>query len=202
MKLRGKASRAAPQSQKMTAGKIFHSDISPAPGQRMCRGGGSIPPGSSPLDIEIAISLMPARVARWNGQTAARIFLGGRSIRCCVEAVMREQTPRLDIRFRLAARVARWPLNMSSAMNSPFRRCWAEDYNAVEKNGCLRRFHIRFGLPSVLRPKSAGSQGSRQGAATSRPTELAGFDSSRGESACSGESRAADFDPDRDYLIP
>ena len=58
----------------------------------------------SPLDIEIAdIAHGLARVARWNGQTSGAHIFSVAQHTLLVECVMREQTPRLDARFRLAA---------------------------------------------------------------------------------------------------
>ena len=58
----------------------------------------------SPLDIEIAdIAHGLARVARWNGQTSGAHIFSVAQHTLLVEAVMREQTPRVDIGFRLAA---------------------------------------------------------------------------------------------------
>ena len=58
----------------------------------------------SPLDIEIAdIAHGLARVARWNGQTRGAHIFSVAQHTLLVEAVMREQTPRVDVSFRLAA---------------------------------------------------------------------------------------------------
>src|ERR1700681_2963896 len=58
----------------------------------------------SPLDIEIAdIAHGLARVARWNGQTSGAHIFSVAQHTLLVEAVMREQTPRVDVSFRLPA---------------------------------------------------------------------------------------------------
>src|SRR5256714_7505051 len=58
----------------------------------------------SPLDVEIAdIAHGLARVARWNGQTSGDHIFSVAQHTLLVEAVMREQTPRLDVGVRLAA---------------------------------------------------------------------------------------------------
>src|SRR3954451_4290184 len=58
----------------------------------------------SPLDIEIAdIAHGLARVARWNGQTNGAHIFSVAQHTLLVEAVMREQTPRIDVKVRLAA---------------------------------------------------------------------------------------------------
>ena len=58
----------------------------------------------SPLDIEIAdIAHGLARVARWNGQTSGAHIFSVAQHTLLVEAVMREQMPRVDVKFRMAA---------------------------------------------------------------------------------------------------
>src|SRR6266540_249879 len=58
----------------------------------------------SPLDIEIAdIAHGLARVARWNGQTSGAHIFSVAQHTLLVETVMREQMPRVDARFRIAA---------------------------------------------------------------------------------------------------
>ena len=53
----------------------------------------------SPLDIEIAdIAHGLARVARWNGQTSGAHIFSVAQHTLLVEAVMREQTPRVETR--------------------------------------------------------------------------------------------------------
>ena len=61
----------------------------------------------SPLDIEIAdIAHGLARVARWNGQTSGPHIFSVAQHTLLVEAVMREQMPRIDVTWRLAALAA------------------------------------------------------------------------------------------------
>src|ERR1700729_4174338 len=58
----------------------------------------------SPLDIEIAdIAHGLARVARWNGQTSGAHIFSVAQHTLLVEAVMREQAPRIAISGGLAA---------------------------------------------------------------------------------------------------
>ena len=69
----------------------------------------------SPLDIEIAdIAHGLARVARWNGQTSGAHIFSVAQHTLLVEAVMREHTPRVDVRcgWRRCCTTRR---NMSSA---------------------------------------------------------------------------------------
>ena len=70
----------------------------------------------SPLDVEIAdIAHGLARVARWNGQTNGAHIFSVAQHTLLVEAVMREQMPRVDASYRLAAllheKAAQQPLN-------------------------------------------------------------------------------------------
>ena len=104
----------------------------------------------SPLDIEIAdIAHGLARVARWNGQTSGAHIFSVAQHTLLVEAVMREQTPRVDIRLRLAALLHDAPEYVIGDMISPFKAVLGGDYKAVEKR-LLAAIHIRFGLPPVL----------------------------------------------------
>src|SRR5947209_17101252 len=104
----------------------------------------------SPLDIEIAdIAHGLARVARWNGQTSGAHIFSVAQHTLLVEAVMREQTPRVDARVRLAALLHDAPEYVIGDMISPFKVVLGGDYKAVEKR-LLAAVHIRFGLPPVL----------------------------------------------------
>jgi hypothetical protein len=76
----------------------------------------------SPLDIEIAdIAHGLARVARWNGQTSGAHIFSVAQHTLLVEAVMREQTPRMDHRVRLAALLHDAPEYVIGDMISPFK---------------------------------------------------------------------------------
>jgi uncharacterized protein len=113
----------------------------------------------SPLDIEIAdIAHGLARVARWNGQTSGAHIFSVAQHTLLVEAVMREQMPRIDVTWRLAALLHDAPEYVIGDMISPFKAVLGEDYKAVEKR-LLSAIHIRFG----------------RGAAYLEATELAGF---------------------------
>src|SRR6204780_4506854 len=110
----------------------------------------------SPLDVEIAdIAHGLARVARWNGRSnGAHIFSVGKHT-LLGEAVMREQIPNLDVRYRLAAFLHDAPEYVIGDMISPFKAVLGGDYKAVEKR-LLAAIHIRFGLPPVLADCIAG----------------------------------------------
>src|SRR5580692_1182365 len=131
----------------------------------------------SPLDIEIAdIAHGLARVARWNGQTkGAHIFsVAQHTLR--VEAIMREQTPRIDVTYRLAALLHDAPEYVIGDMISPFKTVLGEDYKSVEKR-LLSPIHIRFGLPPALADKiTQAIKAADKGAAYLEATELAGFE--------------------------
>src|SRR3569832_1933198 len=101
----------------------------------------------SPLDIEIAdIAHGLARVARWNGQTHGAHIFSVAQHTLLVEAVMREQTPRIDHRIRLAALLHDAPEYVIGDMISPFKAVIGGSYKIVES--ChLAAIHVRFGLP-------------------------------------------------------
>jgi 5'-nucleotidase len=130
----------------------------------------------SPLDIEIAdIAHGLARVARWNGQTKGTHIFSVAQHTLLVEAVMREQMPRIDISWRLAALLHDAPEYVIGDMISPFKAVLGEDYKAVEKR-LLSAIHIRFGLPAVLADKiTQAIKAADKGAAYLEAIELAGF---------------------------
>src|ERR1700709_2439376 len=156
----------------------------------------------SPLDIEIAdIAHGLARVARWNGQTSGAHIFSVAQHTLLVEAVMREQTPRIDLRLRLAALLHDAPEYVIGDMISPFKAVLGGDYKAVEKR-LLSAIHIRFGLPAVLSPEIERQiKNADMGAAYLEATELAGF-------AQAEAKRLFGNDPGlpeaarRDYLTP
>src|SRR3979411_740708 len=131
----------------------------------------------SPLDIEIAdIAHGLARVARWDGQTRGAHIFSVAQHTLLVEAVMREQTPRVDVRFRLAALLHDAPEYVIGDMISPFKAVLGGDYKAVEKR-LLSAIHIRLGLAHGLRGKKSTRRikDADRGAAYLEATELAGF---------------------------
>jgi hypothetical protein len=130
----------------------------------------------SPLDIEIAdIAHGLARVARWNGQTSGAHIFSVAQHTLLVEAVMREQRPRVDVRFRLAALLHDAPEYVIGDMISPFKAVLGGDYKAVEKR-LLSAIHIRFGLPPVLAAEMTRAiKDADRGAAYLEATQLAGF---------------------------
>jgi uncharacterized protein len=156
----------------------------------------------SPLDIEIAdIAHGLARVARWNGQTSGAHIFSVAQHTLLVEAVMREQTPRVDPRVRLAALLHDAPEYVIGDMISPFKAVLGGDYKAVEKR-LLSAIHVRFGLPPVLNPDIARRiKDADRGAAYLEATQLAGF-------AQAEATRLFGRDPGlpvatrRDYLTP
>ena len=156
----------------------------------------------SPLDIEIAdIAHGLARVARWNGQTRGTHIFSVAQHTLLVEAVMREQTPHVDLRIRLAALLHDAPEYVIGDMISPFKVVLGGDYKAVEKR-LLAAIHIRFGLPPVLADATTQAiKAADRGAAYLEATELAGF-------AQAEAKRLFGRDPGlppanlRDYLTP
>jgi 5'-deoxynucleotidase YfbR-like HD superfamily hydrolase len=160
----------------MTAGKSSGKPASLRVWQRMLSGRRLNLIDPSPLDIEIAdIAHGLARVARWNGQTRGPHIFSVAQHTLLVEAVMREQTPRIDVTYRLAALLHDAPEYVIGDMISPFKAVLGEDYKAVEKR-LLSAIHIRFGLPAVLADKiTQAIKAADKGAAYLEATELAGF---------------------------
>jgi uncharacterized protein len=130
----------------------------------------------SPLDIEIAdIAHGLARVARWNGQTRGAHIFSVAQHTLLVETVMRTQTPRIDVRLRLAALLHDAPEYVIGDMISPFKAVLGGDYKVVEKR-LLGAIHVRFGLPAVLADEiTQRIKEADRGAAYLEATELAGF---------------------------
>jgi len=152
------------------------SEISPRVWQRLLSGRRLDLLDPSPLDIEIAdIAHGLARVARWNGQTRGAHIFSVAQHTLLVEAVMREQRPRVDVSVRLAALLHDAPEYVIGDMISPFKAVLGGDYKAVEKR-LLSAIHIRFGLPPVLGAEIARQiKEADRGAAYLEATELAGF---------------------------
>src|SRR6202521_3763744 len=156
----------------------------------------------SPLDIEIAdIAHGLARVARWNGQTGGAHIFSVAQHTLLVEAVMRQQTPRVDVGVRLAALLHDAPEYVIGDMISPFKAVLGGDYKAVEKR-LLSAIHIRFGLPPVLAPEVERQiKAADRGAAYLEATELAGF--AEGEAKrLFGRDPGLPAATRRDYLTP
>jgi 5'-deoxynucleotidase YfbR-like HD superfamily hydrolase len=173
--LRRKTSHPAPQSQ-MTARKLSAAETSPRVWQRMLSGRRLDLLDPSPLDIEIVdIAHGLARVARWNGQTSGAHIFSVAQHTLLVEAVMREQTPCVDVRLRLAALLHDAPEYVIGDMISPFKAVLGGDYRVVEKR-LLSAIHIRFGLPPVLADEVTRQiKAADKGAAYLEATQLAGF---------------------------
>ena len=152
------------------------SDLSIRAWQRMLSGRRLDLLDPSPLDIEIAdIAHGLARVARWNGQTNGAHIFSVAQHTLLVEAVMREHTPRIDQKVRLAALLHDAPEYVIGDMISPFKAVLDGAYKAVEER-LLSAIHIRFGLPAAL-PAEITRQikAADKGAAYLEATLLAGF---------------------------
>jgi 5'-deoxynucleotidase YfbR-like HD superfamily hydrolase len=160
----------------MTAKRNSTPEVSTRAWQRMLSGRRLDLLDPSPLDIEIAdIAHGLARVARWNGQTRGAHIFSVAQHTLLVEAVMREQAPRVDVTFRLAALLHDAPEYVIGDMISPFKAVLGGDYKAVERR-LLAAIHIRFGLPPVLNPEIERQiKEADRGAAYLEATELAGF---------------------------
>jgi 5'-deoxynucleotidase YfbR-like HD superfamily hydrolase len=156
----------------------------------------------SPLDIEIAdIAHGLARVARWNGQTSGAHIFSVAQHTLLVEAVMREQTPRVDASLRLAALLHDAPEYVIGDMISPFKAVLGGDYKGVEKR-LLAAIHIRFGLPSVLADNNTQAiKAADRGAAYLEATELAGFAQAEAKRLF-GRNPGLSTAMQQDYLTP
>ena len=156
----------------------------------------------SPLDIEIAdIAHGLARVARWNGQTSGAHIFSVAQHTLLVEAVMRERTPRVDVRLRLAALLHDAPEYVIGDMISPFKAVLGGDYKAVEKR-LLAAIHVRFGLPPVLSAEIERQiKEADKGAAYLEATELAGFAQAEAKRLF-GRDPGLPISTRQDYLTP
>jgi 5'-nucleotidase len=160
----------------MTAARSSAPQTAPRVWQRMLSGRRLDLLDPSPLDVEIAdIAHGLARVARWNGQTRGTHIFSVAQHTLLVEAVMRERSPRVDDKLRLAALLHDAPEYVIGDMISPFKAVLGGDYKAVEQR-LLAAIHIRFGLPPVLAPQITQKiKQADRGAAYLEATELAGF---------------------------
>jgi 5'-deoxynucleotidase YfbR-like HD superfamily hydrolase len=156
----------------------------------------------SPLDIEIEdIAHGLARVARWNGQTKGAHIFSVAQHTLLVEAVMRQQTPRVDISHRLAALLHDAPEYVIGDMISPFKAVLAGEYKAVEKR-LLSAIHIRFGLPAVLADEITQQiKAADRGAAYLEATRLAGFAEDEARKFFGAPPKLSPA-LERDYLAP
>jgi 5'-deoxynucleotidase YfbR-like HD superfamily hydrolase len=160
----------------MTAPRLPEPKTSSRVWQRMLSGRRLDLLDPSPLDIEIAdIAHGLARVARWNGQTSGAHIFSVAQHTLLVETVLRQQRPRVDDSFRLAALLHDAPEYVIGDMISPFKAVLGGDYKAVE-NRLLAAIHVRFGLPPVLADEiTQAIKAADRGAAYLEATELAGF---------------------------
>jgi hypothetical protein len=178
------------------------SDISTRAWQRMLSGRRLDLLDPSPLDIEIAdIAHGLARVARWNGQTSGAHIFSVAQHTLLVEAVLREQMPRVDMKFRLAALLHDAPEYVIGDMISPFKAVIGGDYKVVEKR-LLAAIHIRFGLPPVLADAiTQAIKAADRGAAYLEATHLAGFAEAEARRLFGRDPRLPEPTM-RDYLTP
>ena len=186
----------------MTARKLPANKATARVWQRMLSGRRLDLLDPSPLDIEIAdIAHGLARVARWNGQTSGAHIFSVAQHTLLVEAVMREQTPRVDVSYRLAALLHDAPEYVIGDMISPFKAVLGGDYKAVEKR-LLSAIHIRFGLPPELAPEIERQiKAADRGAAYLEATDLAGFAQAEAKRLF-GRDPGLPPETRRDYLTP
>jgi hypothetical protein len=198
-KLRGETPRATVEID-MRAVKPFEADK--RVWQRMLSGRRLDLLDPSPLDIEIAdIAHGLARVARWNGQTSGAHIFSVAQHTLLVEAVLREQAPRIDVSVRLAALLHDAPEYVIGDMISPFKAVLGGDYKAVERR-LLAAIHIRFGLPPVLSDEITQQiKDADRGAAYLEATELAGFAQVEAKRLF-GRDPSLPAATEKDYLAP
>ncbi|MET0676509.1 MAG: HD family hydrolase [Bradyrhizobium sp.] len=156
----------------------------------------------SPLDIEIAdIAHGLARVARWNGQTSGAHIFSVAQHTLLVEAVLREQMPRADLRYRLVAMLHDAPEYVIGDMISPFKAVLGGEYKVVEKR-LLSAIHIRFGLPAdVAEEVTKAIKAADRGAAYLEAIHLAGFSEAEAKRLF-GKDPGLTEPAVRDYLTP
>jgi len=186
----------------MTAKKPATMRDSPRVWQRMLSGRRLDLLDPSPLDIEIAdIAHGLARVARWNGQTSGAHIFSVAQHTLLVEAVMREQTPRIDAKIRLAALLHDAPEYVIGDMISPFKAVLGGDYKQTEKRR-LAAIHIRFGVPAVLVAQIERQiKDADRGAAYLEATQLAGFAPAEAKRLF-GRDPGLPLSTRQDYLTP
>jgi uncharacterized protein len=186
----------------MTARKFSETATTTRVWQRMLSGRRLDLLDPSPLDIEIAdIAHGLARVARWNGQTSGAHIFSVAQHTLLVEAVLREQRPRVDVSFRLAALLHDAPEYVIGDMISPFKAVLGGDYKAVEKR-LLAAIHIRFGLPPVLAEEiTQAIKAADRGAAYLEATRLAGFAQAEAKRLF-GRDPGMNGQAEADYLTP
>ena len=178
------------------------SDVSTRAWQRMLSGRRLDLLDPSPLDIEIAdIAHGLARVARWNGQTSGAHIFSVAQHTLLVEAVLRQQMPRIDIKFRLAALLHDAPEYVIGDMISPFKAVIGGAYKLVEAR-LLAAIHLRFGLP-VKRTEEIERmiKTADRGAAYLEATRLAGFSAPEARRFF-GPPPVLSPAVERDYLTP
>lgn len=130
----------------------------------------------SPLDIEIEdIAHGLARVSRWNGQTHGIHSLSVAQHSVMVERLVRENAPKLDQKWYLAALLHDAPEYVIGDLITPFKHVLGGIYRDIE-NGLDRAINIRFALPPIL-PEHVQRTVKRADrmAAWLEATQLAGF---------------------------
>src|SRR5215469_13534125 len=122
--------RQRPTPRSKASGRAVRSaSHSPRAWQRMLSGRRLDLLDPSPLDVEIEdIAHGLARVARWNGQTTGAHIFSVAQHTLLVEAVMREQFPRIDVSWRLAALLHDALEYVIGDMITPFKAVIGDSY--------------------------------------------------------------------------
>ena len=130
----------------------------------------------SPIDVEIEdIAHGLSRVARWNGQTVGDYAYSVAQHCVVVERLFADESPGIDLRWRLAALLHDAPEYVIGDIISPFKAAIGTEYKVIEK-GLQAAVHLRFGLPTLL-PERIERQIKRADrvAAFSEACDVAGF---------------------------
>jgi len=156
----------------------------------------------SALDIEIEdIAHGLARMARWNGQTVGAHIFSVAQHTLLVEAIVRQRSPNMDRRWRLAALLHDAPEYVIGDMISPFKATIGDAYKEVEQR-LLAAIHLRFGLPPALPDEGQRRiKAADRAAAYFEATRLAGFAAAEARRFF-GAPAPMPPETERDYLTP
>ena len=195
----GRHRSTSPQSQ-MTASKVPRLKFPPASGSG-CQSGrrlGFVDPSPGDIEIaDIAHGLRARRALERADQRRAYFPSVAQHTLLLVEAVMREQTPRVDVRVRLRRRCCMMRRNIPrrhdlAVQGGAWRRLQGD------RKRLLSAIHIRLGLPPALSPEIVRRiKGSRQGRGIPEATGACRLCASRGEALRSAAIPACRCRPGR-----
>ena len=135
---------------KSTNSRIKKDEFTKRAWQRMLSGRRLDILNPSPLDIEIEdIAYGLARVSRWNGQTQGEHSLSVAQHSVMVERLVRENAPKLDQKWYLAALLHDAPEYVIGDLITPFKHVLGGIYRDIESR-LDQAINMRFALPPVL----------------------------------------------------